>query len=194
VSPRKPARPQADTAAPPPKVLQLKVTLWGTEPPVWRQVLVPSDFTFEELHGVIQGAMGWGDDHLHEFRLVGPRGRLGEEIDEDASIGSILSRARQRVAYQYDFGDSWLHEVLLEKALPYEAGVRYPVCLGGARACPPEDCGGLPGYYAVLEALREPTEDNAELREWIGDEYAPEAFDPEAVNKRWAKWRKPCRG
>lgn len=172
-----------------PKILQLRITLLDIEPPIWRQILVPDDFTFEDLDVFIRSAMGWGCDHLHGFRRVGRGGYVGDDIDEFAELRQVLCRAKQRVAYEYDFGDGWLHEILLEKVLPYDAATGYPVCLDGARACPVEDCGGVPGYYSVIGALREPTDDNAEWREWIG-EYDPEAFDAKAVNRRWEDWRK----
>jgi hypothetical protein len=185
----KPAGAKARPEPAAPKVLQLRITLLDIEPPIWRQIVVPGDFTFEDLDVFVRTAMGWGCDHLHGFREIGKGGRLGDEVDEYAEIGQVLSKAKQRVAYEYDFGDGWLHEILLEKILPFAAGTGYPVCLDGARACPPEDCGGVPGYTSVIEALREPTAENAEWREWIG-KYDPEAFAVAAVNRLWAGWRK----
>lgn len=177
---------------PTPKILQLRIALLDIEPPIWRQILVPDDFTFEDLDILVRSAMGWGWDHCHAFRQKS-RGRFaGAAIDEYAELRQVLCRARQKILYEYDFGDGWLHEILVEKVLPFEAGTGYPVCLGGARACPVEDCGGVYGYYRVLEALSKPAADNAEWREWIG-KYDPEAFSVAKVNRFWAGWRKPKR-
>jgi len=200
---RRAAEPKAQPAAkrggakarplpPAPKILQLRIALVGIEPPIWRSILVPDDFTFEDLDVFVRSAMGWSCDHLHGFRQVGKGGRLGDEIDEAADLGSILSGAKQRVAYEYDFGDGWLHEIAVETVLPFESKRAYPACLDGARACPPEDCGGVYGYDEVLKALKKPTKANADLREWIG-KYDPEAFSAAKVNRLWASWRKPRR-
>lgn len=185
----KPAGATARAEPPAPKILQLRITLLDIEPPIWRQILVPDDLTFEDLDVFVRSAMGWGCDHCHAFRQKG-RGRSpGAEIDEVAELGHVLGKARQKVLYEYDFGDGWLHEILVERILPFEAKTGYPVCLGGARACPVEDCGGVYGYSRVLEALREPTDRNAEWRKWIG-KYDPEAFSVVKVNRLWAGWRK----
>lgn len=188
----RPVRAKAATKPFPPEVLQLRIWLRDIAPPIWRQVLVPACLTFDDFHDVIQAAMGWEWDHAYCFQRVGPRGRLGEDIDGPEVLGRILARPRQRVAYEYDFGDGWLHLVELEKRVPYAAARHYPYCLDGARACPLEDCGGVFGYQRVLEALRNPSDDNAGWREWIG-RYDPEAFSAVAVNRRWAKWRKLAR-
>jgi hypothetical protein len=177
---------------PAPRILQLRITLLDIEPPIWRQILVPDDFTFEDLDVFVRGAIGWGWDHAHAFSVPRRGSRRTDAIDEYAELRQVLCRARQKILYEYDFGDDWRHEILVEKIVPFEAEAGYPVCLGGARACPVEDCGGVYGYYRVLEALSKPTAKNAEWREWIG-KYDPEAFDAEAVNRLWAGWRKPQR-
>ena len=147
--------------------------------------------TLGDLHYLIQRAMGWGGGHMHEFRLpargFGPPlrtfGHDGE--DEDAiRIGEVLVRPRQVLLYEYDFGDGWLHGIELEKALAADPAQRHPICLGGARACPPDDCGGPPGYAQLVEAVKNPTDPaNARLLEWCG-KWDPEAFDLESVNRR----------
>lgn len=177
-----------------PKVYQLKITLSGISPPIWRRVAVPPDATLGELHDVIQGVMGWYDEHLHEFtdgkgRRFGPRDPDFEFDDEDlveeeeVLIGNVLRRAQQKIRYVYDFGDCWKHEVQLEKAIPREAGVEYPVCLEGKRACPPEDCGGVWGYQHLLHVLADPEhEEFAELSEWVPEDFDPDVFDVEEAN------------
>jgi len=169
---------------------QLKITLRYLTPPVWRRVLVPDHFSLGRLHGLIQRVMGWGGGHMHEFRVpargFGPPlrtfGHEGQD-EETTRLRDVLTRKGQMLLYEYDFGDGWLHGIQLEKVLPLEPGQRYPVCLAGARACPPDDCGGPPGYYQLLEALKKPTtKANAQLLEWCG-EWDPESFDVESVNR-----------
>jgi Plasmid pRiA4b ORF-3-like protein len=171
------------------KVFQLKITLKDIKPPIWRRVQVP-DCSLDELHGIIQVAMGWEDYHLYSFKVGGtefsdPRGS-GEIDMEDASrvkLSRVIPREKNKFRYTYDFGDSWEHEILVEKILPPEEGQKYPVCLEGKRSCPPEDVGGPWGYEEVVEAIRDPHhEQHEELLEWGGD-FDPEAFDLDAVNK-----------
>jgi hypothetical protein len=169
------------------KICQLKITLRDIRPPVWRRVQVPSDITLAKLHRIIQVAMGWYDSHLHQF-IVGGKYYGVPSIDEfseldlkderKARLNHVLSKSKQKIVYEYDFGDGWEHEILLEQILPPEPGVRYPRCIAGARACPPEDCGGTGGYENFLAAIRDlDHEEHDEYLEWIGGEFDPEAFD-----------------
>ncbi len=196
------------------QVFQFKVTLLGIRPPIWRRIQVPCACTFWDLHVAIQDAMGWEDAHLHEFTLRHPRSRNeerigipGDEFDEGPGchpgwgvpLASRFTRVGQKARYTYDFGDGWDHEVLLEAVWPAEKGATYPRCIGGERACPPEDCGGPYGYLELLEAIGDPHhERHDELLEWIGGEFDPEAFDPAQVvfddpNKRRRKAIGGCR-
>ena len=182
-------------SAVPPEIYQLKVTLLGTSPPIWRRLLVPADLTLAQLHDVLQAAMGWEDCHMHEFS-VGHR-HFGKPDPEDRLMGmpsvenertvrlsGVLGRVGAKAIYTYDFGDSWEHGIVLEKRLPADPGTAYPVCTGGQLACPPEDCGGIPGFYDLLDALGDPThEQHDELLDWIGDDYDPDAFSIEDVNR-----------
>jgi hypothetical protein len=177
----------------PPEIYQLKVTLLGTKPPIWRRLLVPADITFAQLDEVLQGAMGWEGGHLHEFS-VGER-RIGRPNPEDILMGmppveneravrlcSVLDRVGSKAIYTYDFGDSWEHSIALEKRLPVDPNTAYPVCTDGQLACPPEDCGGIPGYYDLVEALSDPShERHDEMLDWIG-EFDPQGFSVESVN------------
>jgi hypothetical protein len=107
----------------------------------------------------------------------------------------VLAKARAKAVYTYDFGDSWEHAIVVEKLLQPEPGVAYPLCVDGKLRCPPEDCGSIPGYYNLLEVIRDPThEEHEEMMEWLGGEYDPEAFSVDDVNqglaplqRRWAR-------
>jgi len=185
-------------ASRPKTVYQLKVTLKYIRPPIWRRVLVPSDISLGELHTVVQRAMGWSDYHLHEFRVGGveygppdmkpdPFFGRGPRNEDGATLSRVARSAKSKITYTYDFGDSWEHEILVEKVLPAEENVRYPVCIAGKRRCPPEDCGGAYGYPEFLEALQDPNHPEHETySEWVGGSFDPEEFDLEAVNKRLA--------
>lgn len=173
-------------------VYQIRVALDGSEPEVWRRILMPEDCTFWELHVAIQDAMGWLDCHLHEFELsteTGERVRIGlpdAEIDDDVlpgwkvAVTTHLSRPGDQVSYLYDFGDDWRHTVLLEGAFLADAKVKYPVCIGGAMACPPEDSGGVFGYEQMREAVADPDHpDHEEMTEWLDENLEDgKAFDP----------------
>ena len=97
----------------------------------------------------------------------------------------MVSEAGDKFVYEYDFGDSWEHVILVEKILQLETGVNYPICLGGKRACPPEDCGGIWGYGDLLEAIQDPTHpEHKDMLEWLGGSFNPEGFDVDIVNQR----------
>jgi hypothetical protein len=180
------------------QVYQFKITLKGTKPPIWRRILVPETYTFWDLHVAIQDAMGWDDYHLHEFTLLSPKtGRkvkIGIPSDEDVDYGwEVLAEWNQKIAhyfssenskadYVYDFGDGWEHSIKLEKILPRETGVAYPRCIGGKRACPPEDCGGIGGYAEFLEAIGDPANElHEDMLDWVGGSFDPDDFDPNDV-------------
>ena len=188
--------------ASPQDIYQIKVTLLGTKPPIWRRLLVPADLTLAHLHNVLQIAMGWEDGHMHEFR-VGQR-RFGQpepadpfmrmprtESERTARLSAVLGRSGTKMIYAYDFGDSWEHSVVLEKQLPADPDTTYPVCTDGKLACPPEDCGGIPGFYDLLDALSDPNlERHQELSDWIGDDFDPLSFSVDLVNRRLAPKRR----
>lgn len=170
-------------------VYQFTITLLGVHPPVWRRIQVP-DCTLDELHGQIQAAMGWMNSHLHEFtidgRAYGNPDLLHDGPDDARCLDSRRVRLSELLAamrpplrfrYDYDFGDNWLHQIVYERALPADPGIHCPRCVGGARACPPEDCGGPPGYADMLHALRDPThEEHGEMLEWLGGDFDPDVF------------------
>jgi hypothetical protein len=177
-----------------PEIYQLKVTLLGTRPPIWRRLLVPSDLNLTQLHDVLQVAMGWQDGHLHEFRTGGRRFGppdpedqfMADDVGDERKVRvlAIFGRTGAKAIYTYDFGDTWEHSIVLEKLLPANPNMIYPICTDGRLACPPEDCGGIPGFYHLLDVLRDPThEEHQELRDWVDGDYDPEAFSIEAVNR-----------
>lgn len=179
-------------------ILQLKITLERTEPPIWRRVLVEDGMTFAGLHAVIQVAMGWEDCHLFEFRHDHFRIGIPDEYTDtdydgryhylDARLARLetqILRKRQVLRYEYDFGDTWIHRIAVEKFLPCEMGVSYPCCIDGALNCPPEDCGGIWGYYDLVSTLANKSHPGRkELLEWLGEPYDPLHFDIQAVNRR----------
>jgi len=173
------------------------IVLSGTEPLVWRRILVPTRYTFWDLHVAIQDAMGWTDHHLHEFEVAGPDPgaaplRIGipdEEFLEPTPLlaGWELKVERlfqhQKVArYHYDFGDDWIHAVVHEGFAWPAPRMKLPACIGGACACPPEDCGGLSGYERFLEILANPQHpEYHETLQWAGGSWDRDRFDPAAV-------------
>ncbi|MBI4371430.1 MAG: plasmid pRiA4b ORF-3 family protein [Elusimicrobia bacterium] len=170
-------------------ILQLKITLDGIEPPIWRRILVPSWIPFLTLNKIIQRAMGWKDCHQHRFRSD-RKGELKPSMEKTVRLGDLIKKEGEVWRYEYDFGDGWTHTLLVEKTLPPDDPKKYPICLEGARACPPEDCGGVPGYEETLEIIADPKHPEHEARlEWLGGKYDPEAFDLAALNKKLSRFR-----
>ncbi|MBN1582255.1 MAG: plasmid pRiA4b ORF-3 family protein [Anaerolineae bacterium] len=166
-------------------IYQIKITLSGSKPPIWRRVLVRGDTTLGKLHDIIQAVMGWLDYHLHLFTIDGvhfgvPSPDDWEPVLDERKIrlDRIVPGEGTKFIYEYDFGDSWDHVLLVEKIMPSEQGVAYPACIKGRRACPPEDVGGIWGYYGFLEAIQDPGHpEHDDYLEWIGGEFDPERFD-----------------
>ena len=181
----------ADTGGGTP-LYQLKITLRECKPPIWRRIVVRADMKLDRLHRVIQTAMGWSDCHLHQF-VAGrvfygvpdrERDDFGTETlnEKRYTVADLAPGAKQKFIYEYDFGDSWEHEVLVEQVLPPDADFKHPVCLAGANASPPEDCGGIPGYYDLLAALADPKhEQHDEMKEWVGGAWDATRFSLEDV-------------
>jgi hypothetical protein len=154
--------------------------------------------TLEQLHDVLQLAMGWEDCHLHEFRVGQQRFGMPEPMaqvfggprtasERTARLSTVLGRVGKKAVYTYDFGDSWDHQIVVEKRLQAEPARAYHACVDGERHGPPEDCGGIPGFYNLLEAISDPEHDQHEdLLDWVGDDFDPEAFSIEEVNRRFA--------
>jgi Plasmid pRiA4b ORF-3-like protein len=171
-------------------VYQIKVTLKGSKPPIWRRIQVTSETTLAQLHRMLQRVMGWEGYHLYRFVVGGMEygdPRMLEEMEgEDArrvTLATLVRGEKCKFLYASDFGDRWEHELLVEKILPREEGKRYPLCLTGKRACPPEDCGGIWGYVGFLAAIRDPKHpEHKGMLEWIGGEFDPDVFDLDEVN------------
>jgi hypothetical protein len=170
----------------PRQIYQLRVTLEGVTPSVWRRLLVPGGYTLDRLHRVIQYAMGWQDCHLHSFDIGGvqygepdPDGELALRDELDARLDAV-AKTGDRFRYTYDYGDWWEHTVDVEAVWPADPEERYPVCVEGERACPPEDVGGTHGYRQLVAALADPSHpDHEQMREWLGRSYEADVFIPE---------------
>lgn len=179
-------------------VLQFKVSLLGIEPEIWRRIVVPVHYSFWDLHVAIQDAMGWTDSHLHLFRVLHPKTATeeqigipdptGEEEEDrlragwDIPIAPYFPEPGKKAAYEYDFGDGWEHEVVLEQILDPVPRRKYPQCLDGARACPPEDCGGVAGFANLLAVMNDPNHKGYEdMIDWLGYRFDPVKFSPKKV-------------
>jgi hypothetical protein len=186
-----------DTAS---RVYQLKITLIESDPPIWRRLQVPGKTTLRRLDRIIQTAMGWTNSHLHTFTVGGvlysdpsPEWEIDVRDEGRARLSQIAREEGEAFVYEYDLGDSWQHQVLVENVW-IGSGDEVPLCLAGERACPPEDCGGVQGYYGTLECLRDPRHDEYEdTKTWIenmtGGPFDPDAFDIERINAALRKWR-----
>lgn len=188
-------------------ILQFEVALADVTPRVWRRIEVPASYSFWDLHVAVQDAMGWLDYHLHLFRVLNPESATVDEIgipDPDGFVDdpACLSGWRVKIApyfhapgtraeYAYDFGDGWEHEVRLVSIAARESRTKYPRCVAGERACPPEDCGGPGGYAQLLKVLKNPRhKEHRDMLEWIGRPFDASAFEPRGVHfdnpkKRW---------
>ena len=181
-------------AAGPAPVYQLKVSLRGTKPPIWRRLLVPADISLARLHATLLAAFGWHGGHMHVFETAygdfGHANReLGHRADGAVTLEQVAPQARDKIRYTYDFGDDWVHDIVVEKVLDPDPSTAYPRCTGGKRAAPPDDCGGVWGYEELVEVLADPAHPEHEERlEWLGladaGQFVPDAFDVEAVNYR----------
>jgi hypothetical protein len=182
---------------------QLKVVLLGGEPPVWRRLQVPGDAKLDWLHAVLQVAIGWTNSHLHQFKVgeasYSDTRHYAAEFEDDPEIFEESAFALWQIAphegdvfrYEYDFGDSWEHEITVEKILPNPAAASFALCLEGARACPPEDCGGIPGYEELCKILKNRKHpEHKRMKEWLGRPFDAAAFDREKANLwlRKLKW------
>ncbi len=173
------------------QVYQIKISLVGARPPIWRRVLVTDNTTLAQMHDIIQAAMGWADYHLHQFMINGeyygrphPDDFYDMKDERRYTLKGIVSGEKFKFRYEYDFGDGWLHDLLVEKILPLDPKTNYPLCIKGKRACPPEDVGGVWGYEEFVEAITNPKHpEHQDMLEWSG-EFDPEEFDLEEVNSR----------
>lgn len=167
------------------EIATVRIELRDTDPPIWREVEVPTSMTLKALHDVIQAVMGWFDYHLWEFTIG--KQRYGLPIDEDwgtarneadkVRLRDVLKPRKTTIDYLYDFGDSWEHRLIVTDVRAGSAQASYPRYVGGERNAPPEDCGGIPGFYDMLDAIADPGHPNhADAREWA-DDYDPDTID-----------------
>ncbi len=175
---------------------QIKVTLKGAKPPIWRRLVLDSRITLDDLHDVLQVSMGWHDSHLHQFvdknrGTYGPKGDdslmdfgMDKTIDESqVLLSELLKNEKDWIKYEYDFGDGWEHKILLEKIVPHQKDQLPVVCIKGKRSCPPEDCGGIWGYKNMLDnQALDPNERDEELLEWLSEDFDAEHFSLNEVN------------
>jgi hypothetical protein len=176
-------------------VFQLRISLMDVTPTIWRRLLVPGEIKLSKLHTIFQAAMGWEDYHLHYFEIEGQRYGIPDEdwenddIDEESVMFSdvlllsdVANGGQIRFLYEYDFGDSWRHEVVVESMDPMPQILKFAVCIDGQRTCPPEDCGGTHGYRDLLEAISDPDhEEHGDYVAWAG-RFDPEFFDLAITN------------
>ena len=172
-------------------IYQLKVSLEGSKPPIWRRLLVKSDIKLDVLHLALQISMGWTNSHLHQYisrdrKFYGIKDddfeMDGFEMHDETTVrlSNILKAEKDSLIYEYDFGDSWTHKIIIEKILPFDTTKKLPYCVTGKRACPPENCGGIWGYSDLLKALEDPKhEEHDEMLDWLDGE-----FDPAYLNRR----------
>ena len=192
-------------------IYQIKVTLDNAHLPIWRRVLVPSTYTFSDLHMLIQAAYGWQNCHLHQFSISLEANKkifiVGQDVENDydanevsseirmdelsTTLADVIPKMAKELKYEYDFGDSWSHTLVLERKIGCETNRRYPACIDGESAGPPEDCGGVSGYEQLCRVMMNP--DNAEYKEtlkWLGiksgEGYDPRRLDFSEINTRLA--------
>ncbi len=182
-------------------IYQIKITLKNSKPAIWRRILIEPNTLLSDFHKIIQTTMGWTNCHLHRFYkkniYYSP-----EDLDYVPSliesllyqyinyktkrirVNQLLMFEKDQIMYEYDFGDNWEHEILLEKIIPRNPKIKYPICTGGKRNCPPEDTGGIYRYKEVLKIIRQPDHEEYEsILEWMGTSFDPEYFDKEEINE-----------
>ncbi len=177
-------------------IYQLRIDLRDAKPPIWRRVLVKDTTTLGDLHEIIQTVMDWGGHHLHQFEISReyfgtphPDDWQPMHDEEKYKLIDIISMENSTFSYLYDFGDSWEHKILVEKILPVDDKKNYPVCIKGKRACPPDDVGGIWGYYNFLDAINDPKHDSHDMyKNWLGYDFDPTEFDIKTINQRLEKY------
>jgi len=171
------------------QIYQLTITLTGSDPKIWRTILVHEETLLVDLHRIIQTTMGWTNSHLHMFKAkkneYAPEEFGIEEAKNSREIPlhKILNKVNQHINYEYDFGDSWEHDIVLDKIME-ESNNHIPCCIDGKMQCPPEDCGGIWGYPNLLKIIADPKhKDYKEMKAWLGKNFQPEYFNIPAINK-----------
>ena len=169
---------------------RITITLQDVTPQVWRRVVLPGQWHLGQVHLAVQTAMGWDNSHLHEFTASGLRYGVPDPTWGDnevrrettARLHEVVVGSGDSIAYWYDFGDDWHHDLVVEEVLPPQ---RHAQCLAGTGACPPEDCGGPWGYSDLVAALGDPAHpEREELMTWVPADFDPIAFDADGVDAR----------
>ena len=175
-------------------IYQIKITLNYSKPPIWRRIEILPEITLEDFHKIIQTTMGWMNGHLHHYMIGNTFYNPPNEFDDFGSdytgikIMDVLKNEGEKIMYEYDFGDSWMHEIKLERIKTKENGKSYPRCVKGKRACPPEDCGGIWGYMELEQIMKNKQHKSyEEMREWLGHDLDPELFEMERINRKLGK-------
>lgn len=178
-------------------IYQIKISLKGSKPKIWRRVLIFPNVLLSDFHIIIQKVMGWENYHLHQF-IHQKKYYCDEDHDDFWGFGDtninykkkkikvfdLLKTEKDKMIYEYDFGDSWEHDIVLEKILLVEDTINYPICIAGKMNCPPEDCGGIWGYVDMLEALKNPeSKEHEGFVEWIGADFDPKYFNIDEINQ-----------
>ncbi len=194
---------------PPLQIYQLKIALNDIEPPIWRRIQIPNTSTFWDLHSYIQDAFGWTNNHMHKFTCIDAQTDktvvfgvpFEPEHEDDAHIlpgwerriNLFIEGKTGRIEYTYDLGDNWSHSIVLEEILTPVKGFKYPFCVDGERACPPEDCGGPYGYIGLLETIFDPVDpDHKDMVAWV-DSMKGCTFDPEQFYAAQVRFVSPSR-
>ncbi len=178
---------------------QFRVVLQETDPSIWRRFVVPSGITLHRLHLILQEVMGWTNSHLYRFKIgtkeyaePDPENEFNElnfKNSRRTKLERLVINKGSTFLYEYDFGDSWIHELVVEDILDPESG-QYPVCLAGERACPPEDCGGPHGYAELLGIISNPEhEEYLDTMTWLGGQFYPASFSLDKVNRNLSVMR-----
>ena len=178
------------------KTYQIKITLKNSKPTIWRLILIPSNLSLRDFHKVIQVTMGWTNSHLHQFKhgreYYAPKSKNGEDFGFDdyslnysrVNVNTLLKNEKDKMVYEYDFGDDWEHNIVLEKIVNTARDKKDVTCLTGKNNCPPEDCGGIYGYYDLLEIIKNPNHElYEEYSEWIDVDFDPTYFDKDEINE-----------
>ncbi len=177
------------------KIYQIRISLMGSKPKIWRRILIQSDMLLSDFHKVIQTTMGWLNCHLHKFSK-NETFFIKKDFDDDFDffdygidytglrISDLLKKEKEKIIYEYDFGDFWTHKIVLQKILLKDDKKQYPICLSGKRNCPPEDAGGIWRYENILEILKQTKhKEYKELIEWIDADFDPEFFNKKEINE-----------
>ncbi len=194
--------PNAGRDVEPIRIYRLHVELVEITPTIWRRLRVPSWITLAKLHLVLQAALGWTNSHLHQFEIAGTDYGIPDDDwpelalvdDRGVTLATAVGSGLTDFRYDYDFGDGWGHAIHVEGIEPVDEHLRYPLCIAGANACPPEDVGGTGGYADFLQAIRDrrhPEHENY-LR-WCGGAFDPSGFDLNAINASLRRLKIPLR-